>query len=180
MGRVVISSLPFLIIGIAVTLLGIAINYDPQLSLPKKIIDLKNGKMTREEFLREPQIIIMANRDAFELIKKSAEVFTYPSNTVWIANISAAPGWVIRAFIKPSLKRTADRVSSQIIYDPDGDWVRSLQFTSQEDDFLMVFYADKYGIIKVMEKSVPAKQYKSKKNRRNLGEEIVLLWSEIE
>lgn len=88
----------------------------------------KDGKVTRESLFKEKKksLIIVGNHDSLAIVKDLPKLFKLDIPYVMVANISAAPWFVKKMFIPSKLEDLNEGSKIPMVYDFDGDMVKSL------------------------------------------------------
>lgn len=148
-------------------------DYNPDLRIPNYVEILEEGTLSSKVLFRETSIIMIANRDAYEVVKKAKNFIALPHPLILVPNVSGAPKWVRNAFIKPSLIKDAKKNLGKILYDENGELKERLNFLQDDNDYFEVFVVDNEGIAKIFSKNINESIYDDEENQRKMFQTIL-------
>lgn len=117
----------------------------------------KDGLISRESLFKKNKeaLIVVGNHDSLAVLKEFNKLFNFDKDYVMVANISSAPWFVKKMFIPGKLEELNENSKIPMIYDFDGNSVKSLYVTDNAKTKFTAFLLTKEGTItKIYEGSV--------------------------
>lgn len=119
-------------------------------SLPKEFeLVGKDGKIKKESLFKQNKeaLIIVGNHDSLAIVKELPKLFKIDIPYVMVANISAAPWFVKKMFIPGKLEELNEGSNIPMIYDFEGNMVKSLNVLDNSKIRFFAYLLTKEGTI---------------------------------